>query len=374
MGFYIRKGFNFGPLRLNLSKSGLGFSVGVKGARVGIGPRGSYLHAGRGGFYLRQQLGGGGQQSQRMSAPPAEPAVEMENEEHEGVIDSIHSDALAHDAHTDLLEALDNVRTRTPRVRIALRLGALLLAGATLLWLYQPSVLPTPAYAALMAVLLLGVVIGCLLGRRADQRNGSVSLTFNLEPDAEARYTALYDALCRFAASDRVWLIDRKKGTDDWKRNAGASNLVTRHPVQPSETCPKHVESNLPVMAFPAGQQTLYFFASGIFVYDAHGVGIVPYNNLQVEVGEIGFTEEETPPSDAPVVGQTWRYVNKRGGPDRRFNDNREIPILRYGTLSLSSTSGLNELFYASNPTVVEPVAVALRALRGLDTTTRTQQ
>ena len=31
MGFYVRKGFNFGPLRVNFSKSGIGLSLGVKG-------------------------------------------------------------------------------------------------------------------------------------------------------------------------------------------------------------------------------------------------------------------------------------------------------------------------------------------------------
>jgi hypothetical protein len=34
MGFYLRKGFNFGPLRLNLSRSGLGTSFGVTGGRI----------------------------------------------------------------------------------------------------------------------------------------------------------------------------------------------------------------------------------------------------------------------------------------------------------------------------------------------------
>ena len=29
MGWYLRKSFSFGPLRLNLSKSGLGYSFGV---------------------------------------------------------------------------------------------------------------------------------------------------------------------------------------------------------------------------------------------------------------------------------------------------------------------------------------------------------
>ncbi|HEX6938261.1 MAG TPA: DUF4236 domain-containing protein, partial [Longimicrobiales bacterium] len=59
MGFYLRKSFRMGPLRLNLSKSGLGASIGVKGARIGITSSGrAYVHAGRGGLYVREYLGG----------------------------------------------------------------------------------------------------------------------------------------------------------------------------------------------------------------------------------------------------------------------------------------------------------------------------
>ncbi|MCH8555125.1 MAG: DUF4236 domain-containing protein [Schleiferiaceae bacterium] len=59
MGFYIRRGKNIGPLRLNLSKSGLGLSFGVTGARIGVNARGkAYVHGGRGGLYYRKQLGG----------------------------------------------------------------------------------------------------------------------------------------------------------------------------------------------------------------------------------------------------------------------------------------------------------------------------
>jgi len=58
MAFYLRKGFNFGPIRINLSKSGLGLSAGVTGARIGINSRGqSYIHGGRHGLYYRKNLG-----------------------------------------------------------------------------------------------------------------------------------------------------------------------------------------------------------------------------------------------------------------------------------------------------------------------------
>ena len=56
MGWYLKKSFAFGPLRLNLSKSGIGASVGVKGLRVSTGPKGRQLNAGREGLYYRTSL------------------------------------------------------------------------------------------------------------------------------------------------------------------------------------------------------------------------------------------------------------------------------------------------------------------------------
>lgn len=56
IGFSFRKSIKMGPLRLNLSKSGLGVSTGVKGLRVSVGPRGTYLNAGTKGVYYRKKL------------------------------------------------------------------------------------------------------------------------------------------------------------------------------------------------------------------------------------------------------------------------------------------------------------------------------
>jgi len=57
MPIFIRKAFRLGGLlRMNISKSGMGVSVGVKGLRVSLGPRGNQLYAGRRGLYFRQRL------------------------------------------------------------------------------------------------------------------------------------------------------------------------------------------------------------------------------------------------------------------------------------------------------------------------------
>ena len=58
MGFFIRKSVRLGPIRFNLSKSGVGTSIGVKGFRVGEDARGrDYVQGGRGGIYFRENLG-----------------------------------------------------------------------------------------------------------------------------------------------------------------------------------------------------------------------------------------------------------------------------------------------------------------------------
>lgn len=53
-------------------------------------------------------------------------------------------------------------------------------------------------------------------------------------------------------------------------------------------------------------------------------------------------------PRDAEVVDKTWQYVNQSGRPDKRSKDNREIPICRYEQISLSSSTGLNEVLQVS--------------------------
>lgn len=56
MATYLRKSFTIGPFRINISKSGIGMSFGITGLRVGTGPKGPYIHAGRGGLYFKKSL------------------------------------------------------------------------------------------------------------------------------------------------------------------------------------------------------------------------------------------------------------------------------------------------------------------------------
>lgn len=58
MSIFLRKSIKLGKFgRINLSKKGLGYSFGIKGARIGKSSTGkNYISGGKGGIYFRETL------------------------------------------------------------------------------------------------------------------------------------------------------------------------------------------------------------------------------------------------------------------------------------------------------------------------------
>ena len=122
MGFYIRKSVSVGPLRFNLSKSGLGISSGFPGFRVSSGPRGNYVHMGRGGLYYRAALGCGS------SAQPTRPTPVQVTDGVEMVeIESVSAEKMTDESSSAVLEEINaklKLTARWPFVLAATLLGA----------------------------------------------------------------------------------------------------------------------------------------------------------------------------------------------------------------------------------------------------------
>jgi hypothetical protein len=93
-------------------------------------------------------------------------------------------------------------------------------------------------------------------------------------------------------------------------------------------------------------------------------VAAIGYRDLDFSNAMVRFIEEEKVPSDTTVVDHTWRYVNKAGGPDRRFIANRQIPVCLYRELAFQSKGGLNCKFQLSNPTAADSLYKVIEALR----------
>lgn len=349
MGLYIRRAFSFGPVRINLSRSGLGASFGVPGARIGIGPRGRYVHLGRGGVFYRRQLG-------RDETVVSDGALPLHPEwaplETLPEIESAPATSMVDESSTELLAELNRVQRRVSATKVMF-----IVLAAIVLWLLFAG---AQAWGVVMA---LGAAVPLLLWcRHRDVTDGTVVLNYDLEGEAKAQYDGLLTSFKHVVGCAAVWHITAAGATHDWKRNAGATGLVNRKYVRPSLGLPPRVVANIEVPCLPAGRQTLFFFPDRLLVYDSAGVGAISYTRLIAIASSTRFVESEAIPNDAQQVDRTWKFVNKKGGPDRRFNNNQELPVMLYGVLHLRSASGLNELFQTSRCDAPVPLAATFSA------------
>lgn len=72
------------------------------------------------------------------------------------------------------------------------------------------------------------------------------------------------------------------------------------------------------------------------------------YLKLLVTVDSINFITDVAP-RDSKVINYTWQYVNNNGSPDKRFKNNRQLPVCLYGRISFKSEDGFNTIIYCSN-------------------------
>lgn len=335
MGFYLRKSISVGPIRFNFSKSGIGVSAGIKGLRFGTGPRGNYVHMGRGGLYYRKTL----------SNRPAAQKDSINNPEKDYISDvdmkEIESGSVSNMQDSSSVELLTEIQSKTSKMRIW---PLCLFVGLFIAFLLNKNNISNTIVVIYYAIFFCTFVYSVYY----DMMSKSVVVFYDFDDDAERLYQSLHDTFDKLCSSNKKWHVEAEGDVRDWKRNAGASKVIKRKDTIFTKNPHKYIKSNISIPKIGVGRQVLHFFPERVLVFDGCRVGAVSYSDLNISITNIRFIEDGSVPSDSKVVDRTWKYVNKKGGPDRRFNNNRELPIALYEDLHFSSKSGLNELIELS--------------------------
>jgi len=278
-----------------------------------------------------------------------EPLQDLESASVQDMVDASSAELLR-----EMNEKRRKVRLLPGAIALSVIGTVLLLAGGPPTWL-----------AVLSCVLGVGF---CWLASMTDALRKTTVILYDLTHEVETAYDGLHVAFGGLRSCSRTWHIEARGGVRDRKYHAGASGVVRRRPVRLTTGAPPFVKTNVEVPLVPVGKQLLAFMPDRLLVFDSAAVGAVSYTALNLNVAESQFVEDEGVPRDATVVGRTWRYVNKKGGPDRRFKDNPEIPICAYEQIHLSSSIGLNEVIQVSRRGMGAALCEALPALQALRT------
>jgi hypothetical protein len=328
MGFFFRKSIGFGPFRLNLSKSGLGVSTGIKGARVWTGPRGTYVQVGREGFYYRQKLGDLGKTS-GTSTSSAQPSP---SDWHGNSVELPHG------------RVIEAIKPQPESSAILLiHIVYLLSVIACITWIILDLINDPHQSAESInrsswllftvppVVWGLGASIHYLVKHKLGQPL-PYPLYYRLDDQRSSRFSAITKALEALKKSQQIWSV-----------NQGQT------PAQVGIQAPPLIVTNVEAWAVSILSWKMFFMPDSIYIFRDGAYSTVPYEDLRMTYGERRVYAANGHPSDATVVERTWLHTRKDGYADLRYKYNPSIPIVLYGLITIEVKAGWSVILQTSN-------------------------
>ena len=359
VSFYVRKSVSAGPFRFNLSKSGIGVSTGIPGFRVGTGPRGAYVRMGRGGVYYRSTLSsgssrpGGRGRSGRTSRPAAAERAAPSIDATDVVMHEVPTASVVEVAASNSSELLTDLNAAASRRSIWPIVLVLTACGATA----AVRIIPL-----LIAILVVGLPATAWLSQRDRARKRTV-VFYDVTDEHAARYQNLVDGCSRAISSQRAWRVVSRgnlRTTQQRKTHAGVNTIVGRVPLRRSLGGPPALATNIAVPSFESSKESLYLLPDRALLRTGRRYADLPFDAISARASTTVFVEDGPVPRDANVVGSTWQFVNVKGGPDRRYKNNKKLPRLQYGELVLTGPAGLQLQWQFSLADAAQSLAHAL--------------
>lgn len=323
MGFRYRKSINLGGgFRINLSKSGVGYSWGTKGYRITKTAKGKIRSTtsipGMGISYTKEYGG------RKQNSVPDENYNYYNTQE----IQNADAKSITSDGLYEMLFAANKALSLR---KINYVIGIVCLA-----------------IGIVFPFALIGVVI-CICFLFYLKKRAIINLKYYFYDEQEKEVNERMRPLIKISESNKLWWISQTSCVINKKYSAGAANSVKRQRCVASTKVPFPFTCNSTAVAFKSGKETLLFLPDKLFVMQGIKVGAVSYCDVTTSVRGTRFVEEELVPKDAKIVDYTWQYVNKSGAPDKRFQNNKKIPVCLYGEMEVRSGNGINTVIMFSN-------------------------
>lgn len=309
MGIRFRKSINLGKgFRINMSKSGPGFSWGGKGFRV--------TKKANGGFRTTAYIPGTGLSYQKDFSNPfgagkkgsKKVSKNIEEDTREARDFGLDFKNLE---STGLKDVIDEAGVKYPLRKIGL---AVFVLGIILTFI-QPF-------------LVVIAIIGALM--YFYKKESPVEIEYDFEGDASEEYELTNKLLAGILESDRVWLVTGLEA--DLDRNV----ITERHELKVKEGLKEGISTNVKTYSLIAGDLTLSFLPDALLI-NKNGVNkAVDYKDLDVDLRSENFLEEEKI-ADATFIEETYLHTNKDGGPDKRYKDNPVLNLVEYGILEMKN-------------------------------------
>jgi hypothetical protein len=186
-----------------------------------------------------------------------------------------------------------------------------------------------------------------------------LNLTFTDKSQIEKSWLNCVDAFKELMCSEKIWDVTYSEEVDKVKARTTAQTAIKRTLIKKTARDNDILKSDLPYLFLPnANGPDLFFYPTFLlFLKNNEEFGIFDLNDINTVMKLSRYIEEENMPNDTEIIEHTWKKSNKDGSMDKRFKGNYQIPIVKYGEITLKSENKLEESFMFSNPKAFEEFA-----------------
>ncbi len=320
MGWRFRRSIGFGNgFRINISKSGIGYSWGIKGFRITRTATGrirkTFTIPGTGISYVDER---GLKRGNYQRVDSTSSITDLNNVEVENFRPAEHEDIIK-------------------RITAILNWNVFFkgLMWFAVLSFAIPKVLVIPAIGVIGKLLLSTVC--------------NVNLDYHFDSENERRYNDCLQEWLRLNGCCGLWQIVGQRYNSNTKAHSGAKRTVSRKNVKIRKHKPFYIDSNLDIITLKLKKETMVFLPDKIIIVEGRKVGAISYADIEISVEETNFIETKIVPKDAIIIRHTWKYSNKDGSRDKRYSNNYRLPVCKYGVIKITSLQGLNIELQCSN-------------------------
>lgn len=155
--------------------------------------------------------------------------------------------------------------------------------------------------------------------------------------------------------SKRLWEVTSSSGGYDRKYHAGCSVQVQRKDIRVVYSVPFPFKPSVNAYTLYLPGLKFVFLPDCVYLIHGSSCEALHYEHIKWSSSMTVFVESNAP-EDSQVVGQTWQYVNKKGGPDRRFSYNPMLVECSYGQLEVNFANRRRAKLMLSGTRVAESI------------------
>jgi len=346
---FRRKAKLFPGVYLNFSKTGISTTIGVPGASINVGKQGTYLNTGipGTGIYDRKRIGSKNNTDNDHSITHQTEVIDFQD--NIGEIKSSNAETTTSEGLNELKQTLLECYDEREKLKIEINKAN--------------SKLKTSQIILIISyILIFGFIIKWFKENRNDKKeqlnelkeqliNCFIDIDILLDDDFEKSFKKIQNSFKELNNTHKIWDITSSNSNDTIKTRSAANTSINRKLVSFDFKNIDIIKSKFNALHLQNanGGDLFIYPAFIVIVSEQKKFGLIDIRELDFDFSIQRFLEEEKIPNDALVIDKTWAKVNKNGGRDKRFKDNYEIPICKYGKMSFMSKTGLNEAYSFSN-------------------------